>query len=173
MLQEYQLAFNTFNTELKVNPFIIPHIGVGSSTEILKIINEKIDQEAYFHSYKSFYDDEQILDLFNHYASIAIKVKTTLEDIEAKAYTDAERKKQLLYLLDPMIGKLRDSQKNTNDDYTKLAWSIISSFDKLEVESKSDAWIIYKTVSEPIKDYLNLPSSKNEDFIKDWKVIKN
>lgn len=174
MLEEYQLAFKKFNEELNQNPFNIPKIRVGSSTEILKVINEKIDQEAYFHSYKSFYDDEQILDLFNHYASIGVKVKMTLEDIEKGTINDCERRKQLLLNFDATIGELRGrAQNNIMDDFTKLAGSIIRSFDNLDVQSKSDAWIIYNILSEPIKGYLTLSGSKNEDFMKHWKRIKN
>ncbi|MGX7686439.1 hypothetical protein ACWA1C_04680 [Flectobacillus roseus] len=174
MLQQYQLAFTRFNEKLNENPFNIPQIKVGSSTEILKIINEKIDQEAYFHSYKSFYNDEQILDLFNHYSSIEVKVRMTLEDIEKGTNYDYERRKQLLLNFDTRIGELRGwAQNPIKDDFIQLARSIISSFDKLDVESKSDAWIIYNTLSEPIKDYLNMPYSNNNDFIEAWRVIKN
>ena len=174
MLKEYQLAFNTFNEKLNENPFYIPQIKVGSSTEILKIINEKIDQEAYFHSYKSFYDEEQILDLFNYYASISVKLNHTLDDIETKFVYDNERKKELHFNLNVIIEVLRKwVQNNTTDSFTRLSKFLVSSFDNLDIQSKSDAWIIYNTLLEPIKEYINMPDSKNKDFIEDWKVIKN
>lgn len=174
MLQEYESAFKKFNEELNENPFNIPKIRVGSSMEILKVVNEKIDQEAYFHSYKSFYDDEQILDLFNHYASIAIKVKTTLEDIEIKSEFNTERNNLLLNLMGNLVNYLKGFvQNNTNDDFISLSKNLISSLDNLDKKLKSDAWTIYNTLSKPTEIYVNMPGGKNKEFVEYWNIIKN
>ncbi len=165
MLQEYQDALTKFNEELDKDPLYIPYIVIETSTEILSVINEKIDQEAYFHSYKSFYSDEQILDLFNHYAFIAAKINHSLNGIKEKTKDNIKRNDKIIGLIE----KFRDAN---NDDFNSL--SDIS--DKLNIaladlsdEERANSWIIYKLLDPVIVGF----GSDNPwiSDLKTWQII--
>lgn len=168
----YKEAAEKFKQELIEKPSEIPMFKVSYSLSLLSTITNKIDQEASFNIYRTFFTNSDIIKVFSTFDLITKSCEFIINDIESKEKYHSLRQQEFKNLFNEFFNKVYTFY--TKDNFQQRISEIFVYYKNTDKSSLSEA---YKSFILPLIEVFETPQIFNQipeykDFLKEAMTLK-